>query len=627
MDIENIIIKEIENEIAASEQNQDVSDTDFESYLGLISGERDEKTYEWQSDIRIPVFMAHFLTQASIDVGQYFQTRDFVEVKINDESDAAKNSADAAKEGINRTLNQRHLHHYLKFVRSKGITNLSGRVWLKCWWEQEWETQRTGTQLKPTQLDVDVNGNPLEYDWQEPAIQYTEEDVFEEVAVKDRFNYDVWDQRNVFCSNEYAYSAQDKEWIIFRSEATKQALEDQAEQNEYFNLDKLGEVPETTETKQNTTEKHESKVTADSSAQKEYDIYERYGKAWMILKGDKAEYGIDENGVKEGAVYEEAIITVAQDKAKKVLIGFKPTHFVDAEGNPYKPAIRGLCYVHPVDDDGMGDGQNVREIQTAIDDTFNISQDRVQLATLPSLKGRKSSIEDNTTIRVEPMGMMELDNPDDVQEFKITDNITGALNQLAYLEDKGRQVDSITEVSTGGVPSIASTTATAVSAASQNTNNRVNYKSLTFEYTALTELYWMIQQMTYAFAQEKTALKLFGEKVYDFDPTLECTYSPLSQSIETEASKMMKRKEWMQILQIASQMQHPSAPKMANYAFGEYVKLTGDEFDNARRNMLDESVPIQGGQDTPQQGGIPTSNEYGQLQTDDQMMAREAAYA
>ena len=59
---------------------------------------------------------------------------------------------------------------------------------------------------------------------------------------------------------------------------------------------------------------------------------------------------------------------------------------------------------------------------------------------------------------------MELVDVNDVQEFKITDNIAAALHQLKYLEDKGRQVDSINEVTTGGVPSISSTTATATAA-------------------------------------------------------------------------------------------------------------------------------------------------------------------
>ncbi len=619
--VEDVLISQVyDKELKIAKSNQEQLDNDYESYLGIISGERDDKTYEWQSDIRIPEFMSHFLTQSSIDVGQYFQTRDFVEVKINDASDEAKASADAAKECINRTLNKREVQHYLKFVRAKAINNLAGRVWLKCWWEQEFEEQQVGSSVEIQELDTDVNGEPLEYDFQEPALQEVEIPQFDEVAVVDHFNYDVYDQRNVFVSPEYAYTAQQKEWIIFRSEDTLGGLEAVAEKNEYFNLDLLGKPASTTDTKQQSYQKNNTKQESSSHAQRPYDILERYGKVWFDKKGD---IGLDINGeIKDKATYEEGIVTIVKDRNKKILIGFKQTPFLDADGNPYRPVIRGLCYVHPSEEGGMGDGQNVRELQTAIDDTFNISQDRVMLSTLPSLKGKRNSIEDNTSIYIAPMHMMELDDTGDVEEFQISDNIAGALNQLAYLEDKGRQVDSINEVTTGGVPSIASTTATAVGAATQNTNTRINYKSLTFEYTALTELYWMIQQMTYSFAQEDTAYKLMGDKVMDFNPTLNYTYTPLSQSIESEASKMTKRKEWMQFIQVFSQVQHEDAPGMINLGAGEFIKLMGDEYENAAKKFLDESKPIQGSQQTPEQGGIPTSNEYGHQQSPEQMQVR-----
>ena len=621
--VEQVIVNQVyDKELLIAESNQQPLDDDYESYLGIISGDRDEKTYDWQSDIRIPEFMSHFLTQSSIDVGQYFQTRDFVEVKVNDASDQAKLSAEAAKECINRTLNKREVQHYLKFVRAKAINNLAGRVWLKCWWEQDFVEQQIGTNVELQELDVDINGEPLAYDFQEPALQETEVPVFGEVAVKDYFNYDVYDQRNVFVSPEYAYTAQQKEWVTFRSEMTLNDLEELEEKNEYFNLDEIGKPATTTDTKQESYNKGKTQEEATSQAQKPFDVLERYGKVWF-KKNKNHNIGLDANGdVLEGAEYKEGIVTLVKDRSSKILIGFKETNFIDAKGFTYRPIVRGLCYVHPSEEGGMGDGQNVRELQTAIDDTFNISQDRVMLSTLPSLKGRKHSIEDNSSIYIAPMHMMELDDVNDVQEFQISDNIAGALNQLAYLEDKGRQVDSINEVTTGGVPSIASTTATAVGAAAQNTNTRMNYKSLTFEYTALTELYWIIQQMTYAFAQEETAMELMGDKVMNFNPSLDYFYTPLSQSIESEQSKMVKRKEWMSIFQAASQIQHPGAPALVNYAFGEFVKLMGDEYENATAKFLDESKPMEGGQQTPEQGGVPTSNEQGQLQSPEQMQVR-----
>ena len=626
MDIKQTLANNIyTKELIVAEMNQSDSNTDYESYLGIISGERDEKTYDWQSDIRIPEFASHFLTQSSIDVGQYFQTRDFVEVKINDSSDAAKKSADAAKECINRTLNRREVNHYLKFVRAKAINNLAGRVWIKCWWEQETREQQIGTRVSIEKLDHDINGEPLVDDFQEPALNEVHTPEFGEVVIKDQFNYDVWDQRNVFVSPEYVYSAQQKEWIIFLSEVTLSELEAMADNNGYFDLDKIGKPASITDTKQESYQKNNYKTESESKAQKPFDLLERYGKTWIIEKNGKVEIGIDDNGdILEGATYEEAIITIVKDRNAKTLIGFDRTHFLDAYGKPYKPVIRGLCYVHPAEDDGMGDGKNVREIQTAIDDTFNLSQDKTVLSTFLSLKGKKSAIEDNSSIYIAPGHMMELDNPSDVEEFKITGDIQAALQQLAYLEDKGRQVDSINETTTGGVPSIASTTATAVGAATQNTNTRINYKSFTFEYTALAEMYWMIQQMTYAFATEETGTKLMGDKLQDFDPSLDYYYTPLSQSIESEQSKAVKRKEWMMLIQTFAQLQHPSSPKMINFALGEFVKLMGDEYENAMNHALDESQPVQSAGQAENPQGIPASNQYGNQQTPEEMAVRSA---
>lgn len=621
-----------EKEVLIAEANQDDNDNDFESYLGIIDGVRDEKDYEWQSDIRIPEFMSHFLTQAGIDVRQYFTTRDFVEVKINDSSKQAKASADAAKELINRTLNKRDLYHYQKYVRARGVNNLIGKVYLKCWWDQEFEEQETGTTLEETELDVDVNGQPLEFEFQVPAVDLQEVPLIEDVAIVDKFNYDVWDQRNVFVSNEYVYSLQDKEWIIFGSEATMSDLKADAKRNGYFNLDQIGKPPEHTDVKERSYEKgdlrdSEAKTPSGSKAEKPYDLLERYGKYWMIEKDGEFDIGIDENGdVIDGAVYQEAIVTIVKSESTKTLIGFKKTGFIDATGKPYKPCIRGLNYIHPTQDSGIGDGQNVRELQTAMDDTFNVSQDRVMLATLPSLKGARKSIEDNSSIYIEPMHMMELNDINDVQEFKITDNIAGALNQLAYLEDKGRQVDAVNEVTTGGVPSISSTTATAVGASAEGTATRMNYKSLTFEYTALIEMYWMIQQMTYAFAQEKTGFELMGDKLFDFDPTLEFYYTPLSQSIEPEHSKIVKRREWNTILQTVIGIQHPDAVRIANVAISELLKLMGDEYEGV---LLDENTPIQaqGGQQQGQGQALPPSNQSNVPQSTGEQQTREIANA
>jgi len=287
---------------------------------------------------------------------------------------------------------------------------------------------------------------------------------------------------------------------------------------------------------------------------------------------------------------------------------------------PFKPCMIGLCYIHPNDDKGMGDGQNQRELQTALDDTFNASQDRVILSTFPSLKGARQSIEDNSSIYIEPGHTMMLEDVNDVQELNISSDISGALNQMQYLENKGRQADSMNETTTGGVPSIASTTATAVSAATSSSNTRVNYKSMTFEYTALLELYWMIQQMTYRFATDKTGFELMGDKLYDFNPTLDYYYTPLSQSIETESSKATKIRDLNTLLQTTINIQHPDAVKTINFLYREIFKLMGDEYENVAQ--LDENTPVQSGGQQGKVEGDSASNQYGLQQSATESGAR-----
>ena len=127
--------------MTTAETNQDAEWGDYEAYLDLFDAERPEKEYDWMSDISLPEFATHMLTQSSIDVEQYFQTRDFVEVYVQDESDeAVKAAAKAEQELQNRTLNRRDLFH-LSEVCSCQEHQPSSTVMLtfKCWWEQEFD--------------------------------------------------------------------------------------------------------------------------------------------------------------------------------------------------------------------------------------------------------------------------------------------------------------------------------------------------------------------------------------------------------------------------------------------------------------------------------------------------------
>ena len=74
----------IDNEYTTAKGNQKGAFDDFEAHIDLFDSVRTEKDYDWQSDIGIPEFASHMLTQAAIDAGAYFMTRDFVEVYVMD---------------------------------------------------------------------------------------------------------------------------------------------------------------------------------------------------------------------------------------------------------------------------------------------------------------------------------------------------------------------------------------------------------------------------------------------------------------------------------------------------------------------------------------------------------------
>lgn len=611
---EEKLLNIIADEFETAKRNQQDAFEEYQAFIDLLDAERGEKDYDWMSDIRLPEFASHMLTQSAIDVDQYFQTRDFVEAYTEDEGDEAKENAAAAKELINRTLNQKHLHHYLKYVRAKNINHLNGFVYAMCWWEHETRQGVIGSEVVAT---------PTE----DGELIAEQRPVMGSILIKDRFNYEPIDPRNVFTDNKYVYSVQDKDYIFIRTEKKLSDLEADQERMGYFGLDKLGKPPIETETSKETYNKDEEH---QRDRNQNYDVLDRYGKMWCLVK-EKDESGYPlavENGLdgegnpKDGAELHEVIATFALTGTQKHLIGFRPTWAQDAYGNPYKPIIRGLCYVHPTKDSGVGDGKYAREIQIAIDDTFNMSNDRTQLATMPVMKGKRHSMEDNSTVYFEPGHVIELNDTDDLKEMQVSDNVNGALQQLQLLTGKMQQVTSIYPTTMGSLPGMSSTTATAVAGAEQRTNIRTNYKGMTFENTFLVDLYWMIQHMTFVFAQPETAMKLMGDKVYAFNPARDYYYKPVSQAIESEQSKTVKVQRWTQVLGYITQVQHPDTIKLVNYILGQIFTFMGDEYVNFAKSLLDPAKQMEGAAGQLPALGAPTSNQSGVAQSGTEQMAR-----
>ncbi len=631
-DIEKIIIgKIIDEEFETSIKNREVLGDDYQSYVDLLDNERDDKEYDWMSDIRIPEAASQFLTQSSIDVDQYFRTRDFVEVFLEDDSDEALVKADATKELLNRTLNQRHLRHYLKFVRSKLINHLAGSVVGICWWEKKFEKRLVGQRAKTKAVGVGPDGEPIE------SIDEIE-DVYKTVAVIDRFNYDVIEVKDYFESSEYTYNVNDKKWVAYRIYRSLDELKKTKDRFGYFNLGKLKDLSTSDQVNsENENSGRNLKVAESDPVNPTFEIFKRFGNFWVVVDErdentnlpTKISYGLDVDGVeKENAELLEVMITIAKDSSgNKVLIGFDLNPFVDAFKNNYRPIIKGLCYVHPSEDVGLGDGKYSRELQTAIDDTFNMGNDRVRLATMPTFIGNKYTMADNDSLYFEPEHLIEVEDiQSDLRELKIDDNIVGSMQQLNLLFSKSNQVMSIFPTTMGSLPQAASTTATAVAGAENRTSMRTNYKSLTYEYTFLSELYWIIQQMTWQFAEPETGVSLMGDKVFDFDPSKEYWYKPLSQSIENEYSKESKIRMWTQVLGYVANIGHPEITKVINYILTQLFKYMGDEFVNFGRILLDESVQVtQGGEQVGDVGGGGATNQSGIQQSMIEIGAREAA--
>jgi hypothetical protein len=445
--------------------------------------------------------------------------------------------------------------------------------------------------------------------------------------IVDRFNYDPIDPRNVITDNKYTYSLQQKEYVIIRDEVSYDQLREEAPRKGYFNLDKLREDHSgPTETSKQTYNKVDTKESPQTGINPMYDRLLRFGKMWMVVtkRGDdgypiSATPGYDDKGeIKDSAELLEAIIEVAVCQGKQILIRFQPTPFRTSKGIPYRPILRGLCYIHPVKDIGMSSGKYSRELQVALNDTINMSNDRVKLATLPTFKGQQNAVTNNDQIYFEPEHIIPLPNVADLEEVIVKDDVRGAMMQADLFIKKMQQVNSIYPTTMGDMPVAASTTATAVAGAESRSNLRANYSALTFEYTFFVEFYWMMLQMAYQFMHPETAIKLWGQFAAMYDPEAEYSYSPVSSNIETEYNKDRKVTRYDQIIGRIASIPNPAIVPIIAEIIGRQMVLLGAEYQDIKQ-MIDTlkqtpNVPEAGAapeEVPPEAEGMPVSNEEG----------------
>jgi hypothetical protein len=215
---------------------------------------------------------------------------------------------------------------------------------------------------------------------------------------------------------------------------------------------------------------------------------------------------------------------------------------------------------------------------------------------------------------------MELEDPKDIEEFKLQSNTSPMLELVGMMMNKGNTVTAVFPSTMGQVPAEASTTATAVAGAESRGNLRANYKSLTYEYTFHAEFYWIILQMVYNFALEETVRKMMGDVVDYFDPNPDYTYSPVSSNVEMEYNKYKKLQIIDQFIGRLVKFPNPKTVPLLNYLLSLAFGLFGKEFPEYKKILLDESVPVtEEDQGAPaQQTALPpapTSNQTGNLMT------------
>jgi hypothetical protein len=624
------------SEYTTAKMNQKPLFDSYEAILDMVEGRRSEKDYEWMSDINIPEVRSIILTYMASMVGQYFQQRDFVEVVINSEDKDADKKAKAAKKCLNNLLNNKSLRHYQKQVRAWMINVLANSFVALCWWEQKTVEAVEGYRQVP-RASVDEYGRMAYTVDKQPVMGYD--------VIYDRFNYEVLDPRNVFMDNKYCYSIQEKDWIIIRSEKSYSELLAEKDTHKYVNLDEVKKVIQDgrlgsgkTETSQETYDKDEKTQTIYDTPVQRFDVLERYGEFWAIVTEEdkygnptKATPGIDDDGLpNDKAKLVECIMTYVLVNDKPIRIRFDPTDWIASNGEPYKPMIRGQYYLHPAKDSGMGDGESMRSLQIAINDTFNMNADREKLVLMPTLKVRKGSMDDMSQLYFEPEHAIEVNNPDDIQEMTFRDNTQGALGILSMLTSKIQQVTAIYPSSMGQTPDKASTTATAVAGADQHANARNNYKSLTYEYTFLLEFYSMILQMVYRFAKDKTLYKLMGEDAQHFSPDEDYTYSPVTSAIESEYNKQKKIQTYDQMMGRLANFKSPETPLMIGLIVKNILELMGMEFPEFKHILPTEKNKPEPGQgqgtaelnNTKNMSDMPTSNQFGLPQSNQEQNAR-----
>jgi hypothetical protein len=630
----------ITDELTVAIRNNKRLEDEFKEYYNMIHGIREKRQNDWESDIYLPEFLSRLLTQIGNFCAQYFSSTDYVDTSL--ESDDPKDVAEAraSKRLLNTILNDKYTYYYHKIVRTIMYVFTCGHGIIKGGYDQQIDQVISHHEQKSEFMSDDLggflaeDGTPyLDPTIQKPAIMAIQTPVYKDDVKRDFPTFDVYPVQNVYMSPEYSYSLNDKKYVIFETEQSLEELKDDADRLGYFNLDLLEDKDPEGKLGEKTYNQDGKLDEPDKQVEKMFVLEERWGKFWVVDKEGEAKPGMDKNGeFKENAELEECIITVVKDRSKD-----EPHTIIRFQKSPHtrRPMARFLCYVDMVNDNGFGDGEINRELQKAINDNYNLMNYRSKLAITPAFKGKRfSGIAEH--IRITPEKTIMLENIDDLQEFKIEDNIQGGVIHQNLLSSRMDYIMA-TSPQTMGQAGERAETATVGSIVNQRANVRIGMKSMNLEFIGFTEFYDMLLTLCNDFMLPKTLEDLIGDDAKSYNPKRKDKFRPVSQALETDESKQFKIKAWQGIMQMAGSVPNPKTPQVLNYALGQILELMGGSFSHFKKFMFEEDehtlllyqlatgakglpTPPQ-----PQNPMAPPSNQMGMPQGQGEQMARQNA--
>ena len=629
--IQQTLAAVLSDELAIARRNTEAANKDFTEYYDMIHCLRDMKPHEWEGDIFLPEFVSRLLTQVGNFVQQYFSSKDFVEAQIMSEDVQDIAEGKASKKLLNTLLNDKDAHYYAKIVRLLMFVFTSGRGYIKGGYAQQLERQFKGYRTDSS-YGQDEAGNILAEDGsvfadtllQRPMMQNQEVPVYRTEAIVDKPIFDVYPNQYVHVSPEYTYSLQQKRYVIYETELTVDELYADKELYGYFNLHILEGMRGDTalrEHAEKTYNEEGDKELPEKPVSEPFVICERWGKFPCIVERNEfgqitsAKPGITKEGEYEDKAENiECIISWAKTSGEQKrepdsasnLPGPGDT-LVRFQHSPFskRPMVRFGCYIDPLKDEGFGDGEVNRELQIAINDMYNLSNYRTQLATTPAFKAKRFSGIPKQ-VRIDPEKVIDLENIEDLQEILIKDDINGAMAHMSMLSSR-MDYAMATSPQTMGMESNRRETATVGAIMDRRASVRIGMKSMTLEFTGFVEFYDMILSLCNDFMLPETLTSLIGEDAQYYNPDRDDRFKPVTQAIETEESKNFKIQMWDQIMGRVVAIPNPKTPMVINYILGQILELMGGDFKHFKQFMFNED---------------PTANLLYQLATGGQGMGQ-----